>query len=359
METVGMNSLFWKNRRVLITGHTGFKGAWLSLWLQTLQAKICGIALQPSTTPNLFSLADVERNMQSHIVDIRHFENTQKIIHDFQPDIIFHLAAQPLVRYAYQNPIETYSTNVMGTVNVLEAAKTCHSVKAVINVTSDKCYENKEIPHAFCEEDRLGGFDPYSNSKACSELVTSAYQHSFYHESKKGLATARAGNVIGGGDWSLDRIITDIMKSIIAQQPVVIRNPQAIRPWQHVLEPLSGYLLLAQNLFLHPEKYSAPWNFGPLTQDAITVEDMVKKILIAWNQKNAGYVIKSDLGDWHEACFLKLDITKAMTQLHWKPQLRLDTAIEWVCNWYHAWCDKKDLHEFSVNQIKNYQLFTS
>jgi CDP-glucose 4,6-dehydratase len=224
-----------------------------------------------------------------------------------------------------------------------------------INVTSDKCYENKERIEGYRENDRLGGHDPYSNSKACSELVTSAYYHSFYKKINKGLASARAGNVIGGGDWSSDRLIVDIVQSIIAQEPVIIRNPHATRPWQHVLESLSGYLLLAENLFHDPEKYSGPWNFGPITQDALTVENMVKKILSAWDHKNAGYLIKSDPNQFHEAQFLKLDVTKATTQLHWNPRLNLDTTTKWLCDWYQAWIDKKDLYELSVKQIQDYQ----
>lgn len=355
MENLGMNDLFWKNRRVLITGHTGFKGAWLSLWLQALEANLCGLALEPSTIPNLFSLAHVEKNMQSHIVDIRNFEKTQKIIHDFQPEIVFHLAAQPLVRYSYQNPIETYGTNVMGTVHMLEAVKSCESVKAVINVTSDKCYKNKERIEGYRENDRLGGHDPYSNSKACSELVTQSYKDSFYKKLNKGLASVRAGNVIGGGDWSADRLVVDIFKSIVANKPVIIRNPAAIRPWQHVLDPLYGYLILATNLFHNPEKYAGAWNFGPYLQEHLTVEGMVKKILIAWKQKNAGYVIEPDLNNLHETTLLQLDITKATTQLHWQPLLDVDTSIQWVCDWYHAWLNKNELRAFSLNQIQDYQ----
>ncbi len=354
-----MNHLFWKNKRILITGHTGFKGAWLSLWLQELNAEICGIALEPNTQPNLFSLASVAKNMQNHIADIRDFENIKKIIHDFKPEIIIHMAAQPLVRYSYQNPIETYSTNVMGTVHVLEAAKTCESIKAIVNVTTDKCYENKEWAWGYRENETLGGFDPYSNSKACSELVTSAYRNSFYQKLNIGLASARAGNVIGGGDWSQDRLIADIMKSIVDEKPVVIRNPHAIRPWQHVLEPLSGYLLLVEKLFNLPEKYAEAWNFGPYAHDAVTVENIVKKIFSNWPDKNAGYAIKQDPENLHEAHFLTLDITKAMTELNWKPRLNSNETIAWVTDWYQAWIKKEDMHEFTVKQIKQYENLTS
>lgn len=349
-----MNLHFWKNRKILITGHTGFKGVWLTLWLQELQADICGISLEPTTSPNIFSLTHAADNMQSHIADIRDFEKLKKIIHDFQPEIIIHMAAQPLVRYSYENPIETYSTNVMGTVNVLEAAKTCDSVKSIVNVTTDKCYENKEWLWGYRENEPMGGLDPYSNSKACSELATNAYRHSYYKKLNIGLASARAGNVIGGGDWSQDRLIADIMKSIVAQKPVIIRNPHAIRPWQHVLEPLSGYLLLAEKLFHHPEKYSEGWNFGPHTHDAATVEIIVKKIFSYWHGKNSGYETQCDENALHEAHFLKLDISKSMTQLNWKPRLSLDTTISWVSQWYQAWMEKKDMRTFSLEQIKQF-----
>ena len=345
---------FWKDKKVLITGHTGFKGSWLSLWLQELGAQACGIALKPYTTPNLFELAHVEKNMESHIADIRDFEVVKKIIHDFQPDIIIHMAAQPLVRYSYDHPIETYETNVMGTVNVLEAAKTCNSVKALVNVTTDKCYENKEWIWGYRENEPMGGHDPYSNSKGCSELVTSSYRDSFYKKLGKGLASARAGNVIGGGDWSTDRLIADIMKNIVDNKPVIIRSPNAIRPWQHVLEPLSGYLSLAQQLCENADRYSEGWNFGPYVHEAINVEAIVEKIFTRWDRKNAGWKIEQNENQLHEANFLKLDITKATTELHWKPRLDLESTIEWIVDWYQAWMDKKDMREFTLKQIEAY-----
>lgn len=351
-----MNRVFWKNRRVLITGHTGFKGAWLSLWLQELGATICGIALEPNTQPNLFSLFKLADTMQHHVADIREFNPIQKIIHSFKPEIIIHMAAQPLVRYSYQNPIETYATNMMGTVHIFEAAKTCESIKAVVNVTTDKCYENQEWLWGYRENDRLGGYDPYSNSKACSELITSSYRNSFYQKLQIGLASARAGNVIGGGDWSKDRLIADIMKSIALQHPIVIRNPRATRPWQYVLEPLRGYLLLAEKLFHDPQKYSEAWNFGPIIEETLSVEQMVKKIFSAWGDKQARYVIIQDKDNFHETDSLKLDITKAMTQLQWRPRLTINTTIEWVSSWYQAWTNKDDMREFTLNQIKQYDL---
>jgi len=350
-----VNALFWKNRRVLITGHTGFKGSWLSLWLQQLNAHLCGISLEPTTTPNLFSLADVAQHMKNCIADVREFSQIKKIIHDFEPEIIIHMAAQPLVRYSYHNPIETYSTNVMGTAYVLEAAKTTESVKAVVNVTTDKCYENKEWMWGYRENENVGGEDPYSSSKACSELVTTAYQKSYFQKLKKGLASARAGNVIGGGDWSQDRLIPDIINSIIENRSVVIRNPNAIRPWQHVLEPLFGYLLLAEKLFHHPDKLSGAWNFGPFVQDAMSVEKIIKKMFSVWPEKNRGYLIEQDKENLHEAHYLKLDTTKAMNELKWKSQLDIDATIAWISTWYQAWMNKKNMREITIGQIKQYE----
>ena len=350
-----MTSTFWKGKKVLVTGHTGFKGSWLSLWLQSVGANLCGIAIEPNTIPNLFELAHVAKNMTSHMIDIRDFTAIKAIIHQFQPEVILHMAAQPLVRYSYDNPIETYQVNVMGTVNVLEAAKTCDSVQAVVNVTTDKCYENKEWIWGYRENEAMGGYDPYSNSKGCSELVTSAYRNSFYQKLNKSLASARAGNVIGGGDWSQDRLIADIMKSIVANQTVMIRNPQAIRPWQHVLEPLSGYLLLAEKLCENAQDYSEAWNFGPYMHEAVSVETLVEKIFARWGQKNAGWKIEQSEQQLHEANFLKLDITKASTELHWNPRLNLDLTIDWIVQWYQAWREQQDMRKFTLAQIQNYQ----
>lgn len=350
-----MNPAFWRNKKVLLTGHTGFKGSWLALWLQQLEAKLCGIALAPNTEPNLFKLAHVAQNMESHYADIRDYEQTKKIIDQFQPEIIIHMAAQPLVRYSYEHPIETYATNVMGTVHILEAAKHCESVRAVVNVTTDKCYENKEWVWGYRENEPMGGHDPYSNSKGCSELVTSAYRDSFYKKLNKGLASARAGNVIGGGDWALDRLVPDIINSIVKGKSVIIRNPQAIRPWQHVLEPLSGYLLLAEKLCNSPVVYSSGWNFGPYVHEAVNVESMVEKIFTNWHGENAGWKIEQDKNQLHEANFLKLDITKASTELQWQPRLNLDETIQWIVDWYQMWLDNQNMYEFTVKQINAYQ----
>ncbi len=350
-----MNTAFWSTKKVLLTGHTGFKGSWLSLWLQQAGAKLCGIALPPNTQPNLFELAQVVEGMQSHFVDIRDAAAVKKIMDTFKPEIVIHMAAQPLVRYSYDFPVETYATNVMGTVHVLEAARHCDSVRVVVNVTTDKCYENREWVWGYRENEPMGGHDPYSNSKGCSELVTSAYRNSFYHKAGKGLASARAGNVIGGGDWALDRLVPDIINSIIHKQPVAVRNPTAIRPWQHVLEPLSGYLLLAEKLWDNPKHYAEGWNFGPHVHDAVNVGIVVEKILAQWGSDHAGSKHESQQGAPHEANYLKLDITKAQAELHWQPRLTLDMTLQWLVEWYHAWMRKEDMKVFTLKQIEQYQ----
>ena len=268
-----MNPAFWKGKRILLTGHTGFKGSWLSLWLQSMGAPVVGYALAPPTNPSLFEVAEVGRGMTSVIGDIRDLEHLCAVFAEHKPEIVIHMAAQPLVRYSYIEPVETYSTNVMGTVNLLEAVRGTDSVKAVVNVTSDKCYENREWVWNYRENEAMGGYDPYSNSKGCAELVTAAYRNSYFHSEKYkehgvALASGRAGNVIGGGDWAGDRLIPDIMRAITQNLAVNIRNPHAIRPWQHVLEPLSGYLMLAQKLYEEGAAYAEGWNFGPSDEDA-------------------------------------------------------------------------------------------
>lgn len=346
---------FWQNKKVLITGHTGFKGSWMSLWLQELGANLCGIALAPSTTPNLFELASVANRMQHHIADIGNIDEIEAIVNKFNPEIVIHMAAQPLVRYSYDNPVETYKTNVMGTVHILEVAKRCSSVKAVVNVTTDKCYENKEWVWGYRENEAMGGFDPYSSSKGCSELVTNAYRNSFYKKLNIGLASARAGNVIGGGDWSQDRLIADIMNSIVQNKKCVIRNPHAIRPWQHVLEPLSGYLLLAEKIYNDPVKYNGGWNFGPNLQDVVNVEHIVEKLLGFWGEPSLGWELEQNKEQPHEASFLKLDISKASNNLGWEPKLNLETTLTWIVDWYKAWLAKKDIRQFTLQQINQYQ----
>lgn len=344
-----VDSSFWNGKKVFLTGHTGFKGAWLSIWLNELGADILGYALEPNTTPSLYRLANVETKIKSVIGDIRNFEFLKETMVSFAPDIVIHLAAQPLVRESYENPTDTYSINVMGTVNVLESVRHCKSVKAVVNVTTDKVYENKELTRGYHENDVLGGFDPYSNSKACSELVTSSYIRSFFNTDKYAehgvaIATARAGNVIGGGDWAKDRLIPDTIRSIENNEPIIIRNPNAIRPWQHVLEPLSGYLMLAEKLYSSGCNYNGAWNFGPNIQDARSVQWVVNEIKEYFrNYKNEIIYEKSNL---HETNQLKLDCSYAIDKLGWKPVWDIEETIMHTTEWYNnedklIWCKKQ------------------
>lgn len=349
-----MNKQFWHNRKVLITGHTGFKGSWLSLWLQQLGADICGLSLAPNTQPSLFELANLTENMDSHILDISQPGSAKKVLNQFKPEIVIHMAAQPLVRLSYKNPVQTYQTNVMGTVHLLEAARSCASVKAVVNVTTDKCYQNNEWIWGYRENEPMGGHDPYSNSKGCSELVTSAYRESFFKKMGKGLASARAGNVIGGGDWSDDRLISDIIKNICNHKTTLLRHPKAVRPWQHVLEPLSGYLLLAEKLYNNPKDYSSAWNFGPNHNQTATVEQVADKVFSSWGEDQLGWQVEPDVNALHEAQLLRLDITKATTQLDWQPKLDLDTTINWTIDWYKAWAEGKNIRSLSLQQIQAY-----
>lgn len=348
---------FWKEKRVLITGHNGFKGTWLCLWLHLLGAEITGYSLEPPTTPNLYEICNVGELVNSIHGDIRDFKRLKKTIINAQPEIIFHLAAQSLVIQSYKLPIETYSTNVMGTVNLFEAARHCQTIRAIINVTTDKCYENKEILRGYHENDILGGLDPYSNSKACSELVTSCYRSSFFPPQKHnehgvGLATARAGNVIGGGDWAVDRLVPDIVRALLAEEKIVLRNPAAVRPWQHVLEPLYGYLILAQKLYLNGSQYSEAWNFGPNVKDVKTVEWIVKKILANWPGNVQYEIIPNEL--FLETSCLKLDCSKAETRLGWKPKWKPETAIIKVIEWILAHCEGRDLRNICLKQIEEH-----
>jgi CDP-glucose 4,6-dehydratase len=348
---------FWRGKRVLLTGHTGFKGSWLSLWLQEMGADVTGFALQPPTNPSLFEVANVAHSMTSIIGDIRDAEKLGRAMRTAAPEIVIHMAAQPLVRYSYMNPVETYSTNVMGTVNVLEAVRQNSSVRAVVNVTSDKCYDNKEWVWGYREDEPMGGFDPYSNSKGCAELVASAYRNSFfnpakYSEHKVALASVRAGNVIGGGDWAADRLIPDILRAISDNKPVVIRSPNAIRPWQHVLEPLSGYLLLAQLLYERGVEFAEGWNFGPNDEDAKPVQWIVERLTEQWEN---GARWQLDGGDHpHEAHYLKLDCSKARMRLEWQPRWNLAHTLEMIVAWQRAWLAKKDMRSFTLKQIAQY-----
>ncbi len=352
-----MNVEFWRGKKVFLTGHTGFKGSWLSLWLQQLGAEVTGYALMPPTNPSLFEVANVAQGMTSIIGDIRDAEALYKAMRDAAPDIVIHMAAQPLVRYSYVNPVETYSTNVMGTVHLLEAVRQAPSVRAVVNVTSDKCYDNKEWVWGYRENEAMGGFDPYSNSKGCAELVTSAYRNSFfnpekYAEHRVALASGRAGNVIGGGDWADDRLIPDILRAISDNKPVVIRSPHAIRPWQHVLEPLSGYLLLAEKLYTQGVAYAEGWNFGPADEDAKPVQWIVEQLTQQWGE---GASWQLDGGEHpHEAHYLKLDCSKAKMRLDWQPRWHLGHTLEMIVSWQQAWLAKQDMRSFTLKQIEQY-----
>jgi len=327
---------FWRGKRVFLTGHTGFKGSWLSLWLQDLGAKVHGYALAPNTEPNLFTLARVADGMQSTIGDVRDLTSLTVALHKAQPEIVLHLAAQPLVRASYADPVATYSTNVMGTVHLLEAVRHVGGVKAIVNVTTDKCYENREWDWGYRESDVLGGYDPYSNSKGASELVTAAYRNSFFNSGQYtshgvAVATARAGNVIGGGDWAADRLVPDLIGALQANIPARIRNPYAIRPWQHVLEPLGGYLQLAERLCNDGPAFGEAWNFGPQEDDTKPVAWIAAELCKLWGE-SASWV--ADAGDHlHEAHYLKLDISKARARLPWTPRLRLSDALQLTVDW--------------------------
>lgn len=348
---------FFSGKKILITGHTGFKGSWLSMVLHIMGAKVFGYSLNPPTNPSLFEVAGVGELVTSYIGDIRDFNFLKKTISETAPEIIIHMAAQPLVLEAFKNPVETYSVNVMGTVNLLEAVRLCGGVKAIVNVTTDKCYENKEWLWGYRENETLGGYDPYSNSKACSELATSSYRNSFFNKAdyqKHGvaIATARAGNVIGGGDWAADRLIPDFIRAISVGEKVKIRNPLAIRPWQHVLEPLFGYLVLAENLYTVGTDFGEAWNFGPDDTDARNVEWVIKKICSFWGE-TAGY--ETDKNNYpHEAGYLKLDCSKAKTKLGWSPKWNLETSLKSIVDWNKAYLMGDNMKNFSFGEIEKY-----
>lgn len=344
---------FWRGKSVFLTGHSGFKGGWLSLWLQSLGAVVHGYALKPPTDLNLFTVAEVATNMASNtIADIREADKLRDTMQKVGPQVVFHFAAQPLVRYSYLHPVDTYSTNVMGTVNLFEAVRTTPSVKAVVNVTSDKCYENREWVWGYRENEAMGGFDPYSSSKGCAELVTSAYRRSFLDSTGVALATARAGNVIGGGDWGGDRLLPDILRVLDAGTTLNIRSPKSIRPWQHVLEPLSGYMRLAECLYHEGAAFAEAWNFGPDDEDARSVGWIVGRLA----------EIRQDL-KWqadpspqpHEAHYLKLDSSKAKSRLRWQPRWHLQTALQKTLEWHQAWRRGDDMRTVTLQQIEHYQ----
>ncbi len=344
--------MFWQGKRVLITGHTGFKGSWLSFWLNNLGAEVCGFSLAPNTSPNLFDDLNLASLINSTIGDIRNLDLLKKTFEDFQPEVVFHLAAQPLVRRSYLEPIETYSTNVMGTINVLEAIRNVKSVKSVVIVTTDKVYENFESRVGYTENDRLGGFDPYSNSKACAELAVSSYRNSFFADSETLIATARAGNVIGGGDWSEDRLLPDVFRSLIFGKELIIRNPNSVRPWQHVLEPLNGYMILAERLFNGEKSFAESWNFGPEEEDSKSVGWILEEIKKLWNGEVNWKIAEGNHP--HETNFLKLNIEKSKDRLNWKPKLGLEEALRLTSDWYKTAAEKKDLFEITGIQIQDY-----
>jgi CDP-glucose 4,6-dehydratase len=349
---------FWIKKKVFVTGHTGFKGSWLCLWLHSLGAQVHGYALKPPTKPNLFDLCKVDSLIKSStIADVRDGESLVSALVASKADIAVHMAAQPLVRDSYTIPVETYAINVMGTVNFFEAIRRCKTVRAVINVTTDKCYENKEWVWGYREYESLGGHDPYSSSKACSELVTSSYRSSFfnpreYHNHGVAIASARAGNVIGGGDWASDRLIPDCIRAILKNQKVLIRNPHAIRPWQHVLEPLCGYIALSQKLYENGPRYIGAWNFGPDETEAKSVEWIVKSLCKKWGS-HASYEIDKGRHP-HEANYLKLDCSKAKTELKWQPRWDVSKAIDSLIDWYRIYVQGGDVREACTAQIKEY-----
>jgi len=361
MEGLEMTASFWRGKRVFLTGHTGFKGGWLALWLEKLGAVVTGYALEPSTQPSLHALASGRSVANSVIADIRDLPKLRSALQECRPDVVFHLAAQPLVRHSYADPVETYSTNVMGTVNLLEAVRACGSVKAVVVVTSDKCYENREWPWGYRENEPMGGYDPYSNSKGCAELVVASYRSSFFNEARHGehgvaLATARAGNVIGGGDWSADRLVPDLLRAFGEGRTADIRNPHAIRPWQHVLEPLHGYMMLAERLFTQGPVWAQPWNFGPADADARPVSWIADQLVGLWGDGARWHTdAQTGQGQPHEANWLKLDCSKARQTLGWLPRWNLGRSLGVIVDWQRAWLDGRDMTAFTLAQIEKYE----
>ena len=354
-----MTPSFWRGKRVFLTGHTGFKGSWLALWLEARGAIVRGYALDPSTEPSLHALAQGRSAADSVIGDVRDLGALRGAMHHFAPEVVFHLAAQPLVRRSYIDPVETYSTNVMGTVHLLEAARTCGSVRAILVVTSDKCYENREWQWGYRENEPMGGYDPYSNSKGCSELVVASYRSSFFNEDRHAehgvaLATARAGNVIGGGDWSEDRLVPDLLRAFAEGRTADIRNPHAIRPWQHVLEPLRGYMMLAERLFNDGPAWAEPWNFGPADSDARPVSWIADRLVDLWGG-DAKWRNGAQANQPHEANWLKLDCSKARQTLGWGPRWDLRTSLGAIVDWQRAWLDGRDMADVTLEQIEKYE----
>ena len=354
MEEMGIDNQFWKKKKVLVTGHTGFKGSWISLWLQKLNANICGFSKSIPTNPSLFEIANVDENMQSITGDIRDFDSIINTIKEFQPEIIIHMAAQSIVRESFENPIYTFETNIIGTANLLEISKELSSIKSILVITSDKCYENIEKNISYKETDKMGGHDPYSASKGCAELIAASYHRSFFYDSYDvSLATARAGNVIGGGDWATDRLIPDFVRALQNESAIEIRYPNSLRPWQYVLEPLRGYLMLAEKQYQNKKNFSGAWNFGPYEENTISVKKIIDNLnLIIRNKLEIRYSAKEEL---HEAGILKLDSTKASKLLNWNPLLKLDDTLKYTMDWYLAYLDNEDIELFTLNQINKYE----
>ena len=347
-----VNSEFWKGKKVFLTGHTCLKGGWLAYWLSMLGANVHGYSLDPCTGPSFFKEANLQDRLSSSTIgDIRDFDKVSKAIKQSNPEILIHMAAQPLVRASYINPIETFSTNVIGTANILEAVRFSKSIKAIVNITTDKCYENKEWLWSYRENDRLGGHDPYSASKACAEIISSAFRKSFLEENNQFLASVRAGNVIGGGDWAIDRLIPDFFRAFDSKETMIIRAPNSIRPWQHVLEPLSGYLLIAENLYENGKPYAEAWNFGPEDEDSKSVKWIIEKL----SKLNPGsnWIIDKTAQP-HEAIQLKLDSTKAKTNLNWSSRWNIETAINKTVEWHNSWINNEDMDKLTEMQIINY-----
>ncbi|MEN9446745.1 MAG: hypothetical protein RJA25_34 [Bacteroidota bacterium] len=344
---------FWRGKNVLVTGHTGFKGSWLCLWLQSLGANCVGFSLEPPSQPNLFDITQISEKMKSIIGDIRNFELLQRTLQKYQPEIIIHMAAQPLVNFSYQEPLITYSTNIIGTTNLLEAARFTDSVKAIVNVTSDKCYQNQELNRGYHEEDTLGGYDPYSSSKACVELITQAYSYSYFKKRGINIATARAGNVIGGGDWGQNRLVPDVVNACIKQQNISLRYPDALRPWQHVLEPLSAYLMLAKHLYESPAAYTQAWNFGPSEDQDKTVSWLTDTLIKYWGSGIKWIQNSSELK--RETNLLRLNSTKAKQFLGWKSQWSIETTLAKTVEWYQSYFKEENMQNITLKQIDEFQ----
>ncbi|WP_291571669.1 CDP-glucose 4,6-dehydratase [Clostridium sp. UBA4548] len=354
-----MKESFWKGKRVLITGSTGFKGCWLSLWLNKLGADVIGYSLQPPSNPNMFETIKLKQKITYIYGNILDMDKLMNNFEKYEPEVVFHLAAQPLVRKSYDEPFETFNTNVMGTVNVFNAVRNSKSVKVVVNVTSDKCYENKEWNWGYRENESMGGHDPYSCSKGCAELITNSFRKSYFTEQNIYLASARAGNVIGGGDWAEDRLIPDIVRCLVNNQNPVIRNPYSIRPWQHVLEPLGAYMLIAEKMWEHGHKYAEGWNFGPENESTVTVAEVANQLMTLWGM-DEGIILNIDTQKkLHEAQFLKLDCSKARYKLGWSPKLTIKETLDWTMKWYKAFEDEVDMYRFSLSQIENYEKLRS